>query len=130
MTRPSLFSAKAVFRKALIPIQRDFYRFNSKEGLILEGRDCGTVIFPSASLKVFLSAGENIRAERRAKDRSQTQKIVLQAQRKRDQRDQNRSFAPLIRPKNCLYLDSSEKNSKELTDIVYKSARKFFSLKA
>lgn len=125
----SLFSAKTVFRKALIPLQRNFYKPHSKRGLILEGRDCGTVIFPSAPLKVFLSASENVRAKRRAKDRDQTQNIVLQAQKKRDQRDQTRSFAPLARPKNSIYLDSSEKKSKELTDFVYEKAKKIFFLK-
>ena len=126
----SLFSAKAIFRKALIPIQRNFYKPHSKKGLILEGRDCGTVIFPSAPLKAFLSASENVRAKRRAKDRNQTRNIILQAQKTRDQRDQNRSFAPLVRPKNSLYLDSSEKTPEELTDFVYKKAKKIFCLKA
>ena len=124
----SLFSAKASFRKALIPVQRAFYEPDSDKGLILEGRDCGTVLFPSAPLKIFLSAGENTRAKRRAKDRSQSKGSVLQAQKQRDERDKNRSFAPLIRPDNSLYLDSSKKSPEKLRDFVYKKVQKVFQL--
>ncbi len=123
----SSFSANTVLRKALIPVQRSFYKI-SKNGLVLEGRDCGTVIFPSAPLKIFVSADESIRAKRRAKDRDQDQYLVLQAQRKRDKRDQNRSFAPLARPENSMYLDSSEKNPEELSDFVYQKALDIFRL--
>ena len=122
----SLFSSKAVFRKALIPVQRGFYKPLSKKGLILEGRDCGTILFPSAPLKIFLSANEKTRAERRAGDRNQERGAVFQAQQERDKRDQNRSFAPLVQPKNSLYLDSGQKSSEELADFVYKKAQKFF----
>ena len=122
----SLFSSKAVFRKALIPVQRGFYKPLSKKGLILEGRDCGTILFPSAPLKIFLSANEKTRAERRAGDRNQERGTVFQAQQERDKRDQNRSFAPLIQPKNSLYLDSGQKSSEELADFVYRKAQEIF----
>ncbi len=122
----SLFSSKALFRKALIPIQRGFYDPHSKKGLILEGRDCGSVLFPSAPLKIFLKAGEEVRAQRRAKDRNQEREAVFQAQQKRDKRDQTRNFAPLIRPKNSICLNSGAKNAEELADFVYKKAQKIF----
>ena len=120
----SLFSSKAGFRKALIPVQRSFY--DSEKGLILEGRDCGTVLFPSAPLKIFLTAGETTRAKRRAKDRGQKRKEVFQAQKKRDKRDQNRSFAPLIKPEKALCLNSGEKSAEELASFVYKKAQEIF----
>ena len=126
--RASLFSSRAVFRKALIPYQRAFYKPESGKGLILEGRDCGTILFPSAPLKIFLFAGEATRAERRAEDRNQEEGTVFQAQKKRDKRDQNRSFAPLIQPEDALCLDSGQKNPEELVDFVYKKAQKIFSL--
>ena len=124
----SLFSAKASFRKALIPIQRAFYNPRSEKGLILEGRDCGTIIFPSAPLKIFLSAKEEIRAKRRAVDRNQAEKMVFQSQKTRDERDKNRSFAPLREPQKALHLDSSAKNPEELADFVYWEAQKIFQL--
>lgn len=122
----SLFSSKAVFRKALIPAQRAFYSPGSKKGLILEGRDCGTVLFPSAPLKLFLLAEEETRAERRAKDRHKELKAVFQAQKRRDKRDQTRSFAPLIQPKNSLRLNSGEKSLAELADLAYRKAQSLF----
>lgn len=124
----SLFSSKTVFRKALIPVQRAFYKPQSEKGLILEGRDCGTVLFPSAPLKIFLSAGEETRAKRRAEDRHQGRKTVLQAQKKRDERDQNREFAPLIQPKSAICLDSSKRSPEELAELVVQSAQRIFSL--
>ena len=126
--RASLFSFNTVFRKALISIQRNFYNPHSDKGLILEGRDCGTVIFPSAPLKIFLSASEQTRAKRRAEDRNQKQGVVFQAQKRRDKRDQTRDFAPLIQPKNSLCLDSGEKSPEELVDFVYNKAQEIFSL--
>jgi len=124
----SLFSSNTIFRKALISVQRDFYNPQSDKGLILEGRDCGTVLFPSAPLKIFLSAGEQTRAKRRAEDRNQKQGTVFQAQKRRDKRDQIRDFAPLIQPKDSLCLDSGKKSPEELADLVYKKAQKVFSL--
>ena len=124
----SVFSASVQFRKALIPAQRRLCQNYIKTGLILEGRDCGTMIFPSAPLKIFLVAGEDIRAKRRSKDRSQTQEVVLQAQKTRDHRDQKRPFAPLVKPENSYILDSSKQSSQELTDFVYQKARKIFVL--
>ena len=68
----SLFSGQTVFRKAILPFQREMLK---KEGsLIAEGRDCGTVVFPKAPLKIFLQADDRIRAERRARDRNSKKK--------------------------------------------------------
>ncbi len=126
--RASLFSSNPLFRKALIPVQKQFFQPYLKKGIIMEGRDCGTVLCPSAPLKVFLSASSIERAKRRAKDRNQDQSTVFQAQKIRDKRDQNRPFAPLIPPKNALCLDSSKKSAMELSFLVYKKAQSLFSL--
>lgn len=126
--KSSLFSSQARFRKALIPIQRSFCDPRSQAGLILEGRDCGSLLFPKAPLKIFLKAREETRAERRAKDRNQKQRAVFQAQKARDERDQNRSFAPLIQPEGALCLDSSWKDPEELAEFVYQKAMETFSL--
>jgi len=124
----SLFSAQAKFRKALIPAQINFCKPYLQTGIILEGRDCGTILFPHAPLKVFLKADQEIRAKRRALDRKQNQKSVFEAQKQRDTRDKNRPFAPLIPPQNSLQLDSSHKNPEELADLLYEKAKKLFSL--
>ena len=122
--KASLFSSHPHYRKALIPVQRAFYDEN--KGLILEGRDCGSVLFPSAPLKVFLTAQDNMRAKRRARDRKETAQIILQSQKNRDQRDQNRSFAPVVQPEGALCLDSGKYTASQLVDAVYQQAQDIF----
>ena len=125
--KASLFSSHSHYRKALIPVQRAFY--NDNKGLILEGRDCGTVLFPFAPLKVFLIAPDNIRAKRRARERKETDQVIFQSQKSRDQRDQQRSFAPAIQPADAFCLDSGKYDINQLVDIVYQKADRIFSPK-
>jgi len=122
--KASLFSFHKAYRKALIPYQRSFYK--SSKGLILEGRDCGTILFPKAALKIFLQAPEDQRVERRAKERKKSPSFIFEAQKERDQRDQTRAFAPSIIPEGALTLNSSEYRSEELANIVYKKAQQLF----
>ena len=124
--RASSFSSNPIYRKALISYQRAFYQ--PDKGLILEGRDCGTVLFPSAPLKIFLTAKDQTRAERRAKDRKQKTEMIFNAQKERDRRDQNRSFAPLVEPKGALCLDAGDCAPEELVNIVYQRACALFNL--
>ena len=125
--KSSLFSSHPDYRKALIPVQRAFY--DESKGLILEGRDCGTVLFPSAPLKVFLVAEGNIRAKRRAEDRKEKAKVVLQSHKNRDQRDQQRSFAPAIQPADAFCLDSGKYTASQLADTIYQKAGNIFCFK-
>ncbi|MDE0091888.1 MAG: (d)CMP kinase [Oligoflexia bacterium] len=124
----SRFSAHPSYRKALISVQRAFYKPQSGKGLILEGRDCGSILFPSAPLKIFLTAQDNMRAKRRAEDRKKTTQVIFQSQKNRDQRDQQRSFAPLIRPQGAICLNSGKYSSSQLLDIVYEQAQNIFSV--
>jgi len=96
-------------RTALIARQR---AFRQAPGLVAEGRDMGTVVFPDATLKVFLTAGAEIRAERRYKQLKEKGidaniRILLQELRERDERDSARSVAPLRKAADALELDSS-----------------------
>ena len=128
--RASLLSAWTEFRKALIPFQRAFLPKNTKKGLIAEGRDCGTKIFPSAPLKVFLKAGEGVRAKRRSRDRERDQleiSTALKAQRERDRRDRERDFAPTAIPQGSLVLDSGKTSPEVLVQQVYAEACRIFS---
>ena len=111
-------------RQELIPIQRDFY--SPEEGLIIEGRDSGTVIFPKAPLKIFLKASAKMRAQRRAKDRKEKEEEILLAQTQRDQRDQNRPFAPVKIAKNSLILDSEKDPLEDMVSKVYQEYKKIF----
>ena len=122
--RASHFSSFEDYRKKLLPYQRSFYK--KEQGLILEGRDCGTVLFPEAPLKIFLSAGEEQRAIRRAKERSKSKDIIFQSQKERDHRDETRSFAPTVCPEGALNLNSDKHSPEELVDIVYQKAQALF----
>jgi cytidylate kinase len=96
-------------RAALLALQRDFQR---APGLVADGRDMGTVVFPQAPLKVFLTASAEERARRRYKQLiekgfSANFDSLLSDLAKRDQRDATRSAAPLAAAKEAHRLDSS-----------------------
>lgn len=106
-------SRVAVFpavREALLQVQRDFRRL---PGLVGDGRDMGTVIFPDAPLKVYLTATAECRAERRykqliSKGLSANIAVLLADLQARDARDMNRAAAPLKPAEDALHLDNSE----------------------
>jgi cytidylate kinase len=87
---------------------------------VLDGRDTGTVVFPDAEVKIYLTADEKVRAERRLNQlrqqgRSDDELVfdrVLQELRERDARDKARPFGALEVPKGAIILDSSELNYK------------------
>lgn len=96
-------------RKALLQRQRDFARL---PGLVADGRDMGTVVFPEAGLKVFLTASAEERAERRAKQlKAKGESVNLGALlgeiRARDERDSQREHAPLKPASDAVQLDST-----------------------
>ena len=96
-------------RAALMDLQKSFRR---PPGLVADGRDMGTVVFPDAQLKVFLTASVEARAERRHKQLSEKGfpsniTLLLQDLRARDERDSRRSAAPLRPAEDALQLDSS-----------------------
>ncbi len=86
---------------------------NDNDRVIMEGRDIGTVIAPHADLKIFITADVNIRAERRYKQLCLSGKRcmlddVLNQLKTRDERDLNRSIAPLIKAKDAHLIDASK----------------------
>jgi len=99
----------AVVRSALTERQR---RFRQPPGLVADGRDMGTVIFPDAKLKIFLTASAQIRAERRYKQLKEKGESVNLARlfreiQARDLRDQSRSVAPLRPAEDAVIIDST-----------------------
>ncbi len=105
----SRVAAVGPLRAALLDLQRRQRRF---PGLVADGRDMGTVVFPDAVLKVFLVADVRVRAERRLKQlmekgNSATLSVLLQGMQERDQRDQSRDVAPLAPAPDARVLDSS-----------------------
>ena len=88
-------------------------------GLIVEGRDMGSVVFPNADLKIYLDADIDIRAQRRLKQSndSETKEDLLQ----RDENDINRLESPLMIPENALYIDNSNMKMDEVVNLVIRS---------
>jgi cytidylate kinase len=88
------------------------------QGLVAEGRDCGTVVFPLAEVKVFLTARSEDRASRRAKELGLNVQETMDAQRVRDQQDSSRKAAPLQVPPNALVVDTSQKNLEQVVEEI------------
>lgn len=96
-------------REALLQRQRDF---KSERGLVADGRDMGTVVFPDAPIKLFLDASAEERAKRRVKQLQEKGfnanfDEILAEIKERDFRDRNRAIAPLIPAEDALVLDST-----------------------
>ena len=107
-------------RAALLAQQRGMRR---PPGLVAEGRDMGTVVFPDATLKIFLTAGAEARAERRLKQLiekgiSVTMYSLLRDIRDRDARDAGRAEAPLRPAAGAVTLDTTRLSIAEATDAV------------
>jgi cytidylate kinase len=108
----SAVSARPVVRSGLLDLQRRLALAAENRGAVLEGRDIGTVVFPDADLKVFLTAGEAQRAGRRfaelrEKGDPSTLEQVLEDQRRRDKNDSERAVAPLRPAADARILDTS-----------------------
>ncbi|HKJ49853.1 MAG TPA: (d)CMP kinase [Gammaproteobacteria bacterium] len=112
-------------RERLLKLQRDFFR---PPGLVADGRDMGTVVFPDARFKFFLYASVEIRAQRRYKQLinmglsaniPQLQADIAE----RDERDQNRSVSPLRPAEDALVVDSSLLDLAQVTNLVLSHIR-------
>jgi len=116
----SRVSALPAVREALQDLQ---HRFRRLPGLVADGRDMGTVIFPDAELKVFLTAGAAQRAERRhkqliSKGISTTLDSLRSDLEARDARDSSRSVAPLKPAQDARHLDNSQLSIEQSIDTV------------
>ena len=100
-------------RRALLANQRACA--NSGKGLVAEGRDCGSVVFPNAALKIYLTASQEERALRRAREQGLDVEHTLDQQHTRDTRDTQRSTAPLQIPDGARLVNS---NGMDLEQVV------------
>ena len=108
--KASLVSAHAVVREMLLDMQRDVAK---KYNVIMDGRDIGTVVLPKATVKIFLTASAEVRAQRRtdellAKGQKASFAQTLKDIQQRDYQDMNRPIAPLKQAKDAVLLDTSE----------------------
>lgn len=120
-------------RASLLRAQRKYAEVtNGKEvanppGLIAEGRDCGTVIFPQALVKFFLTAERENRALRRVKEQGGDLEATLKSQAQRDANDTQRTSAPLRIPEGAHLVDTSHMSLEEVIDEVYSHILKCIS---
>lgn len=113
-------------RQAILPLQRKFAEMTS---LVAEGRDTTTVVFPEATLKIYLDANLETRTKRRGKDLARAgveQPIAKIAEEvaERDRHDRSRSVAPLRQAEDALYLDTTNLS---ITEVVERLASLFHS---
>jgi len=116
-------------REALLQQQRDFRR---SPGLVADGRDMGTVVFPNALLKFFLTATSEERAERRVRQLQKSgvypdYKKILHDIRARDEKDQCRFSAPLKPAEDAVILDSTSVSIEEVFNTVMEELKKKIS---
>jgi CMP/dCMP kinase len=106
-------------REVMVGRQRELGRDG---GVVMEGRDIGTAVFPNADLKIFLDADEDVRAERRAlqrglRSREETQRVIAELA-ARDQRDRTRSVSPLVAAHDAVHVDTTHKSIDDVVDQV------------
>lgn len=118
--KTSQLSKEPVVRDYLLSLQR---RLAKNGGVVMEGRDIGTVVLPSADVKFFLTASEEERARRRYEQRlafgeavdMETIKADIHA---RDERDKNRAVAPLKQAADAIIVDSTAMSEEEVLDTM------------
>jgi len=116
----SPISAIKGVRDKIVALQRSF---GKKKGIIMDGRDISTNVFPNAELKIFMTANEDIRAERRWKELSEKGVTVSLAEIKdnlshRDHEDTHRKYNPLMQAPDAVVLDNSYMTAKEQLDFA------------
>ena len=125
----SELSALPKTREDLLTIQRDFY---NQDGLVADGRDMGTVVFPKAALKIFLTASPEVRAKRRhlelQKRGQEVNMLDLIADIElRDMKDRTRTLSPLIPAEDSVVIDSSNMSIDEVLSFTKKLTKKEFN---
>jgi cytidylate kinase len=112
-------------RHVLVAEQR---RAGEQGGVVMEGRDIGSVVFPDAQLKIFLTASPETRAERRWREHQQKGDTIdlrrtLEEIRERDRRDQGRTTSPLVRASDAVVVDSTAMEPEEVARLVVMLAK-------
>jgi cytidylate kinase len=112
-------------RHVLVAEQR---RAGQQGGVVMEGRDIGSVVFPDADLKIFLTASPEVRADRRYHEHQQKGDSIDRARtldeiHERDQRDRERSTSPLVRAPDAVVVDSTAMEPEEVARLVVMLAK-------
>ena len=107
-------------REKLIVLQQ---AIGKRKNVVMDGRDIGSIVFPNAKLKLFVTASEKIRAQRRygelvKKEENVTYEEVLANLTQRDEHDTNRKINPLIQAKDAILIDNSDLSIQKQNDLI------------
>lgn len=121
-------SRLAVLGRVRAPLVVQQQRAGAEGGVVMEGRDIGTVVFPHAELKIFLDASLEVRAERRwkeyqSKGDKRTLDEIIEEVRGRDRRDRERTVSPLVRAADAVFVDDTAMDVEETARVVVLLAR-------
>ena len=123
--RVSEFAAIAPIRHKMIQIQQGY---GKDKGVVMDGRDIGTAVFPEAELKLFMSASPEIRAKRRFEELKLNQDVsyeeVLKNILDRDEKDSSRKINPLRKATDALVIDNSHQSKEEMLQYALKLVEK------
>ena len=121
----SLIAEKNEIRQYVVKIQKDI---SINKSVVMDGRDIGSVVFPNADVKFYLDASLDKRSERRWIELQKIEQVSLDDVKKdlhkRDLKDLNREFSPLVKPKNSITINSDNLSIEQVVDnmikIIYK----------
>jgi CMP/dCMP kinase len=118
----SRVAADPAVREAMVALQRELI---SQGDWVAEGRDIATVVAPDAEVKIFLTASDEVRAGRRARELGVDVGAVLAEQRERDGRDRDRAHSPLVAAPDAVLLDTGGLDLEAVVDRVVGLARAY-----
>ena len=110
------------------PMVAEQRRAGAQGGVVMEGRDIGSVVFPDADLKIFLDASPEVRASRRQREHEEKGEPmefdrVLEEVRVRDRRDREREMSPLVRAADAVVVDNTAMDAQETARVIVLLAR-------
>lgn len=120
----SKIAAEPYVREKLVKVQKEL---GKNKGVVMDGRDIGTVVFPDAELKLFMTASADTRAKRRydelvSKGENVSFKAILENVVKRDHDDTTRKDSPLVKANDAIEIDNSELTKEEQFELIYDMA--------
>jgi len=107
-------------RRAMVAKQREI---GERASVVMEGRDIGSVVFPDATVKIFLDARPEVRVERRAGESSLPPEIIARQINERDQRDRTRPESPLVQAPDAVYVDTTRLSVDDVEAALLKIIR-------
>lgn len=120
-------SEVAAIREVRLAMVKQQQKMGRSKGVVMDGRDIGSVVFPDAELKIFMTADFDVRAERRQKELFDKDRLVdldevKENLRKRDKIDTSREESPLIKPKGSVEVDTTHMFLEEQVDHIVQLA--------